>query len=376
MSVEIMRITKNNLPLVAKGATKFGMPRSARWLERCLYDPTVDDLLDSDIRGHMAVKDGEDVVAIQCYYYIPFYFRDKKLLMTTGCIMGADKKYGEWLLCCLDKNRETQNPGALGIGNCISSKRSAKICKVYHKLKEAPPEARQTYLGVTDLSFYPIYIFRKFLHLPLLFQKIVWHLLRPFAVLSTALSRWNAKRCGYKIVRYNKIEIDKFGRFWKRRLADNDGVITSRDPMRLAWLFDDSLAAGTVSILTAEKNGEIEGYALIRRYPREDGFFNRHSLYDICAIKDNEETLKVLVRSICRLAGNDYGSFMMYVGAIHGQDRWLLPYMHRRLKTDYSMIFYGSKDREIMESISQGKGWFLGPMDGERSLGHGGYIDL
>ena len=74
--------------------------------------------------------------------------------------------------------------------------------------------------------------------------------------------------------------------------------------------------------------------------------------------------------------GNDYGSFMMYVGAIHGQDRWLLPFMHRRIKVGYSMIFYGSINRDIMDSISSGKGWFLGPMDGERSLGHGGYIDL
>ena len=374
--IKIVPVTRDNLSFVEQAGKKFGMPRSERWFRKCLFDPTVEDVFHDECRGHMAIKDGHDVVAIQCYYYIPFYFHQKKLLMTTGCIMGADKKYGEWLLCCLDRNRETQNPGSLGIGNCISSKRSAKICKVYHKLKEAPPEGSQTYLGVTDVSFYAIYIFRKYLHSPLLFQKGFWYVFRPLAMLSIALSRWNAKRHGYKIVQYTKIDIDKFGRFWQRRLADNDGVITSRNPVRLAWLFDDSLRAGTVSLLAAEKDGEIEGYALMRKYPRDDGFFNRHSLYDICAIKDDEETLKVLMHSIFRLAGNDYGSFMMYVGAIHGQDRWLLPFMHRRIKVGYSMIFYGSINRDIMDSISSGKGWFLGPMDGERSLGHGGYIDL
>lgn len=102
----ILPITRGNLEIVAKASDKFGLPRSTHWLERCMFDPTVEDLVEGDgIRGHMAVTDDGDVVAIQGYYYIPGYFKQKKILINTGCIMGAESKVGEELICCLDANK-------------------------------------------------------------------------------------------------------------------------------------------------------------------------------------------------------------------------------------------------------------------------------
>ena len=376
MSTTIVPITKYNLELVSRAGAKWGMPRSVGWLRRCLFDPTVEDLTDDEVRGHMSVTENGDVVAIQSYYYIPGYYKQKKILINTGCIMGADAKYGEELLCLLDKNQETRKLGQVSIGNCIANKRSAKICKVYHRMKEAPPEAKQMYIGVSDWSLYPIHIIRKNLRLPLSIQKATWYITRPVSWVRNAGIRLVEKISCYNIVQYRKIDIEKFGGFWRKFLAENDGVVTSREPKRLAWMFDDSLAAGIVKIIAAEKNGEIVGYALFRRYLRKEGFFNNHSLYDICALHNDATVLRLLVRAAKRLAGDDKGCLIMYVGALPKQDQWLLPFLPKCVKDDHSMIFYRSSNAEILQSIEQAKGWFLGPMDGERCLGHGASIDL
>lgn len=375
MDVEIVPVTRGNLDLVAKGGHKFGMPRSVRWYERCLYDPTVKDLVDSDIRGHMAIKDGKEVVAIQCYFYIPGYFRQKKILMSSGCIMGADAKYGEELICCLDKNSITQNPGLLGVGNCIANKRSAKICKVYHKMKEAPLESRKTYLAIVDWAFYFRHVLRKYVHCPLCCLKALWYITRPISwFVNVGMKLVTALR-GFRIVLYRKIDKDKFGKFWKARLLENNGVITSRAPDRLAWMFDDSLAAGMVQVITVEKRGEIKGYALIRRSPRSEGFFNNHSLYDIIALNDDKKTLQILVQGAMEAARKDRGSLLMYIGALPKQRSWLSPFFSKCVKTDFSTFFYVPMNNEIKDSLAKEEGWFFGPMDGERCLGCGGYID-
>lgn len=376
MAIAIVPVNNDNLSLVAQAGSKFGMPRSERWFRKCLFDPTVEDLVHDDCRGHMAVKDGNEVVAIQCYYYIPIYFRQKKMLMTTGCIMGADKKYGEWLLCCLDENRKCQNKGAIGVGNCIANRRSARICAVYHKLKEAPAQARQLRRGIPSCPLYLIHALRKFCHLPTGLLKIAWWTVYPIVAFCNLCKTLLSVMNGYRIVQYDKIDTQKFEEFWQRYLSENNGVVTSRDPQRLSWLFDDSLAAKMVRIVAAEKDGKIQGYALLRRYPREDGFFNNHSLYDICAVGNDKKCLKVLMRGALSSSAKDYGLLMRYVGALPEQDIWLAPFMRWWTQLDHSTIFYGSRNVEIINSVERGEGWFLGPMDGERCMGCGRYIDL
>ena len=81
MAIELVPITRSNLDFVAKAALKWGMPRSARWLERCMFDPAVEDLVKDEIRGHMAVREDGEPVAIQCYYYMPGYVKQTKILV-------------------------------------------------------------------------------------------------------------------------------------------------------------------------------------------------------------------------------------------------------------------------------------------------------
>ena len=81
-------VTIDNLDKVAMAAAQWGMNRSVGWLKRILFDPTVDDLTQDTVRGHMAIQQGtRKLVAAQCYYYQPVFFKKQKMLAESGCIM-------------------------------------------------------------------------------------------------------------------------------------------------------------------------------------------------------------------------------------------------------------------------------------------------
>ena len=121
METKIVAVTEDNLQLVREGGAKWGMPRSVGWLRRCLFDPTVEEWTKDKVRGHMSIDEHGEVRAIQCYYYQPCYFRQKKIIGGTGAIMGSDSKYGEELVRVLECNMATQDKNAVGFGNCIAN---------------------------------------------------------------------------------------------------------------------------------------------------------------------------------------------------------------------------------------------------------------
>lgn len=376
MSVEIVSITRNNLSLAAKAAAKFGMPRSERWLERCLYDPTVGDLVDSDIRGHMAVSDDGEVVALQCYFYMPGYFKQKKILINSACIMGADATYGEYLICCLDQNKLTTIQGLLRVSNCIASPRSAKFAKVYSRMKEGPEIAKMLYMSVVDCAEPICWALKKVGLSQNWLYYVTWFLSRPLSWVVNILRFAGTKSEVYDIKEYKSIDQEKFGRFWTAFLAGNKGVITSRDPKRLAWLFNESMSAGFVKVLSAEKDGEIVGYVLLRRYPCATGPLSEYAIYDICALNNDIQCLRFLMIEALRFASTHRGARLMYTGALPMQQEWIKALLwHRRIKSKFSPFFYKTKDEEIATSLKNEDGWFFGAFDGEKCLGHGRYID-
>lgn len=376
MAIRIIPVTRSNLELVAKGAAKFGMPRSTRWLERCLYDPTVNDLVDSDIRGHMAVSDDGEVVAIQCYFYMPGYFKRKKILINSACIMGADAKYGEDLICCLDQNTQTTKLGQLRVSNCIASPRSAKFAKVYSGMKEGPEVIRRCYMTVVDPAELIFWTFRRFGLVSNWLCCGIWFLTRPFSWIFNAVRFVERKSKEFRIKEYCSIDQKKFGRFWDAFLNGNTGVITSRDPKRLSWLFDESISAGFVKVLAAEKEDKVMGYVLLRRYPCKSGPLSEYAIYDICAIDNDVECLRYLLRAAVHYAAWHRGARVIYSGAMPKQDEWLNAVTwHRCTTSGFSPFFYKTRDKEIEASLNRNEGWFFGAFDGEKCLGHGRYIN-
>lgn len=373
MSIEIVPITRKNLDLAAKASAKYGIARSAQWLERCLFDPAVEDLVDDDVRGHMAVRDDGEVVAIQCYYYHPVYFMQEKKLMNTGCIMGADKNYGEELIRCLDANRERRILGVGSVANSVNA-RSSKICKIASKMIEAPVLTRQRRFAMGDITGYLLCAMQYVLHVPMGLINFSWLLMRPLSWAFTRVQLLCRLRLEYEIHMYDSFQTQKFQRYWKEFLAKNDGLITSRDPKRMSWLFDDSLKAGTAALIVAEKGNDPCGYVLVRKMRAEHGrSFSDYLICDICAIGHDEECLRALAFAAVSFVGKRGGLRLLMVGSLPNQTKWLFPALRHHLVYKHPTFMYklykGRGDM-INESLKDGRGWFFGPLDGERCLGN------
>ena len=372
----IIPITEDNLEQAADASAKFGMPRSAGWLRRCLFDPTVEDLTTDKIRGHMSVDENGDVKAMQCYYYQPCFFLQTKILGGTGAIMGAEAKYGEELLCVLDKDKETKTESQLSIANCVFGERSYKINKKISRMKESPYRPSEYRVCAIDWAAWPLVILNR-LHLRMdCLQKAIFLIMRPLFRFRLYLHHVTGTgKCGYSVVQHGNFGDPRFKDFWERFLAANDGIISSREPRRLQWLFDESIKAGKVLLATAEKEGRIDGYVLLRERGVGGPAPRSYDIIDICAIGNDTNCLKTLVREAAWLAGRNGGVRVYFEGGMPKQEEWLDDiFSYHRKNRFYTM--YKAKDSSVRDALEQNKGWFFGPLDGERCMGHGGYIDL
>ena len=376
METKIVAVTEDNLQLVRDCGSKWGMPRSVGWLRRVLFDPTVEEWTQDKIRGHMSIDEAGNVLAIQCYYYQPCYLKQKKFIGTTGAIMGADSKYGEELLRVLDRNTSTQEKCVLAFGNCIAGKRSAKVNRVVHKMCEPPYRPGEIRIGAADLSAYPIGVLgRIHLRSPIV-AWLVFEMFRPLSWLAYGMLKIFRGKGHYRIVPRSSFDDARFDDFWSRFLSANDGLISSRDPRRLRWLFNDSIKAGKVLLATAEKEGRIDGYVLLRVCEGAERVPRQYDVVDICAVGNDSHCLRDLSKGALRLAGRNGGLKVFFVGGMPKQEEWLddvFPFRHQEEVTSF---MYVACDPEVRESLKQNKGWFFGPFDGERCMGHGGDIDL
>lgn len=420
MKTTIVSITEANLEQVAAAGAKFGMPRSAGWLRRCLFDPTVEDLTTDKIRGHMSVDENGDVKAVHCYYYQPCYLLQTKILVETGAIMGSEAKYGEELLAVMDKNMETQSRGVLTIGNCIYGRRPYTINKKVFLMKEPPYRAGGQYrvcvinpcvLIISAIGRIRIQLgsFKRSLasslhprrkrmsrHIPRqgmshkeagsvvrrgriacagFLKRLLANVLSPFSKPALRSMRRRIGISGFIMREHGSFGDYRFKDFWERFLAANDGVISSREPTRLKWLFDESIKAGKVFLAAAEKEGRIEGYVLIRECGVGGPPPKSYEIIDICAVGNNARCLEALACEAALVAEAHGGVQILFSGSMQNQEEWLDP-VFRHCAWGQCYFMYSSGNGEINAALNANKGWFFGPLDGERCMGHGGYIDL
>ena len=104
------------------------------------------------------------------------------------------------------------------------------------------------------------------------------------------------------------------------------------------------------------------------------GFFD-YLVCDICAVGNDEKCLSALTGGIVDSTARNGGVRVNFYGALPGQEHWLNDIFRHCIVENHPTFMYKVKDPEIEQSLQEGKGWFFGPFDGERCMGHGGYID-
>lgn len=97
---------------------------------------------------------------------------------------------------------------------------------------------------------------------------------------------------GLALTRELEIGDTEFNGFWDRYLAGNEGLVTSRTAEELRWVFAEGLESGARILITARRNGELVGYAFLRRTDESAACWR---IADMIALGNDERILEPLI---------------------------------------------------------------------------------
>lgn len=380
MKCELIPVTRDNLDVLAKLAADkdFNIVRSKRWFERLLFNDAIEEFRDDPVRGYMLKNEKGEYVGMQCFYPVRIYLRQDKKLAVSGAILGMKRRYVDWLgdIAGAVISREGDR---LRFGNTIASKKAARISTFCSAYVDGPHEGECT-RRYAMITFLPIAALRRVHASSHWVLDPLWLLTHPLRVMKTWMKRILKPKGQYLFKELSSFSDERFGKLWKRILAANDGVMSSREPEILRHYFDASIAAGTVDLIVVEgADGEFQGYVLLRKYRMyETRHILKYKIIDICCVANDVSCLRQLVEESVIHAERHGGGLVEYIGANPNLDKWLDPILkHRRIYDHPTFMYYcPDSEPEMKQLLENGKGWFFGPYDGERCLGHGEYIDL
>lgn len=386
MQAKIVPITLDNLDDVAEVTKKYGFPRSVRWLKHLLFDPNVPEGRERDSRGALIVSDQGESVGVYCWTPCSVYLRQERKSAYIGALLGVDKKYSPWILDVIDMNA-AEIDGRFAYGNDCAS---AVAFKFWSSLgiKWGPEDGDVSdnwRPGLCPLVY-------ALIHHPLWrigikahwLATIVYWLCSPFQILIEAIRGISAGiaellgfGCKWRLKEENGFSDERFMPFWNRFLAANEGLISSREPATLRWKFDESIQAKAVTLISAECNGQVDGYILLRRNPANGTPAAEYGVCDICAVGNDVKCLNTLLKAALRFCRRKLAYSLTYIGASCDKDKWIARNcFHRQYKLACNPFSYSCKDEDILKSVQANNGWFFGPFDGERCMGYGRYVDL
>lgn len=386
MKATIVPVTLDNLSLVAETTKKYGFPRSERWIKRLLFDPNVPEGRESRERGALVISDKNECVGMYCWTPCSIYVKQERKSAYTGALLGVDRKYSPWILDVIDRNIVEVN-GRFSYGNDCASEVASKFWTELGTIW-GPEDGDVTDVWRTGLCAFAYMVVNHAFWLAgfsarWLTNAVYW-LFSPFQVLYEAIV-WMGARVGgclgfghgWRFKEEKGFCDERFMPFWGRFLAANEGVISSREPATLRWKFDESIAAGAVTLISAERDGRVDGYVLLRRNPAKGAPAAEYGICDICAVGNDVKCLNALLRAALRYCRRKLALQLTYVGAPRDKDKWIVKKsFHRQYKLSCNPFSYSCKDDEILKAVRENKGWFFGPFDGERCMGYGRYVDL
>lgn len=375
LDCELIPVTQDNLDIASKLTFEFGFPRSENWIRRALFNPHVAPCDKSARRGYMLKSKDDGYVGILCYSPMKLYLRDKPLIGYSGLLLGVRKKYGEWLMDLFKAVQEDEK-GHLAFGNTSCSAHATRICQLARGDMLGPKECCYSRVAHLGLASGLLSIIRR--SPACRFQSFAWRIMYPLRVLDWLFRRLGCKR-NFTFVEENDFPSPAFDAFWERYLAGNKGLVSSRDPKILNHLFADALKAGRLVLVTANDCSGVRGYILLRKY----ALFNvsnvlKYKIVDAIAVDNDMSCLRALVRYAKIYAAGHSGERVEYIGGNPNLKSWIEVELPCTNEFGYNTTtyYYSGDDIDLLSAIEDRSGWFFGPYDGERCLGHSGFIDV
>lgn len=374
LECELVPVTLNNLDVVSDLTRKFGFPRSVGWIKRALFNPHVAPCDENARRGYVLKSREDGYVGLLCYSPMKLYLNQQPIIGYSGLLLGVQKKYGEWLMD-LFKAVQQDEKGHLAFGNTSCSAYATKICRMARGDSLGPDDCCYTHVSILGASAYALAFLRRS---PVRrFIGGFWKLFSPVRLVDCLLRRM-LFRSDFVFSEASDFCYEDFTSFWMEYLKSNRGLVSSREPEILKHQFSDSLRAGKLVMLTARKAGKLVGYIVLRKYSLYGcSDILKYKIVDAIAICDDKKCLRDLIRAAKIYAVGHSGERIEYIGGNPDLSNWVELELKRKLYLRYNTTtyFYSGNNESLVDIIKSRSGWFFGPFDGERCLGHGEYID-
>lgn len=157
------------------------------------------------------------------------------------------------------------------------------------------------------------------------------------------------------------------GDFWRRYLSGNRGIVASRDPETLEWLFGGAVRAGKCLMLALRRQDAVEGFIVLGPMP---GSPFRWRILDLIALENDPVRLETLLRGARACLRRETEAITMEAT---GFPDFVQPVLDGTMphvrKTGHNRFEWLTDDGEIRRGIEKTgnspDGWFFGPFDGD-----------
>lgn len=168
----------------------------------------------------------------------------------------------------------------------------------------------------------------------------------------------------------SSIEFGLFDNFWKCYLQNNIGLVSSRHPDVLNWLFDEELRQGNNLLIGRFKQNILVGYLVLRRNALQGGASPRYVVADWIALENDPLVLGDLLLDAIRHVQAHGGAVVELIGYPESVQTLIAKYLPLHRKTATNTFIYKTTDSAQMEEFAReaASGWFWGAFDADRCV--------
>lgn len=160
-----------------------------------------------------------------------------------------------------------------------------------------------------------------------------------------------------------------FQQFWNSYLETSSGLIASRSPEVMKWVYADvkNEHRKRIFVYRNPETNRLEGYSsLILEPVVSNPEIKRYKVGDILYL--NETAKNALIKAMIKYSLTD-GADVMEVHLVRDISSEDIPVYHVRRKTAAFPVFYHTSDAELSEFLSEKNNWYFTPYDGDTILG-------
>lgn len=159
-----------------------------------------------------------------------------------------------------------------------------------------------------------------------------------------------------------------FERLFAEKLKERVRLYADRTAETLRWHFEIPGDKGSVRVLCCRKNGELEGYAIVRTDTGEEDGLRKSIIADLVAKYDDPDVVTALCVAAykgAKATGSDVLEMQGFPANIRQLAMKWRPYQRKYPACPY---YYKASDPELHKALSDAAAWYACPFDGDTTL--------